>query len=68
MGCGDCIQKAEEVNRSMTNLLIVAKQKAIEDKRPKAICMDEVSGLFIADAQTAFTERFFIKQVVTGLH
>jgi hypothetical protein len=51
----------------MNTLLIKAKQDAVADKKPKAICEDEATGLFIADAADAFRERFNIKSVVSYL-
>lgn len=65
--CTGCRDEARERNRDMDNLLIIAKQKAIEDKKPKAVCFDEVQGLFVADASTAFAEHFQIKHIVSGL-
>lgn len=66
--CTGCLDEAKERNRDMNNLLIQAKNKAIEDKKPKAICQDEVEGtLFITDAITAFREHFNIKHIISGL-
>ena len=63
--CDGCIELAKERNRELDNLLILAKQKAIEDRQPKAICLDEVQGLFITSAETAIRERWQIKHVVS---
>ncbi len=65
MSCQGCVQEAKERNAAMNNLLNVAKQQAIEENKPKAICQDEINGLFITDAATAFRERFFIKDIVS---
>lgn len=67
MRCGDCIHEKTALVREIESLLIKAKQQAIEDHQPKAICYQETTGLFIADATIAFRERFQIWHVVTGL-
>lgn len=63
--CTSCQDEAKERNRDMDNLLIIAKKQAIETSKPKAICEDEISGLFFTDAATAFREHFKIKHIVS---
>ena len=66
-GCDSCVDQARERNREMTNLLIIAKTKAVEENKPKAICNDEASGFFISDAQAAFTNHFNIVRIVSNV-
>lgn len=65
--CAGCVQEATEKNRAMDDLLIKAKQQAIEDQKPKAICEDQIEGLFITDAFVARSEHFNIKHIVSYL-
>lgn len=51
----------------MNNLLTIAKKQAIEQGKTKAICKDEITGIFVADAEIAIRERFQIIQFVSGL-
>lgn len=67
MSCLDCSEKEKARNRELNALLITAKQKAIESGKTKAVCEDQINGLFIAEAETAIRERFFIKQFVSHL-
>jgi hypothetical protein len=65
--CDSCTDAAREQNREMENLRAELKQKAIEDGKAKAICRDEVTGLFSCDIQTAIAEHFYIIEVISGL-
>lgn len=65
--CTSCLDEARERNREMNDLLTQAKQKSIETQKPYAICLDDATGLFIADAYTAFSQQFQVKQVVSGV-
>ena len=66
-GCDSCSDAARERNREIDDLRNSAKQQAINEKKAKAICMDELAGLFITDAQTAIREHFNIKELISGL-
>lgn len=66
--CTDCADKAKEMNREMNGMLLKAKAQAIEEKKPKAICLDQVEGkLFITDARIAIEQRFKIESVLSHL-
>lgn len=66
--CLSCSDEAKERNRELNNLIIVAKQQAIESNQPKAICEDPVQGLFITNAFYARTEfPHQIKHIVSAL-
>jgi hypothetical protein len=67
MSCQSCIDEAKEKNRELTNLKEIAKIKAIEDKKPKAICYDQANGYFISEVQLAFEQRFQIITIISGL-
>lgn len=67
MNCESCIDEARERNRSLDDLRIKAKQQAKDEEKPKAICRDEATGLFVIDAQTAVTGNFFIVEIISGL-
>lgn len=64
-GCLDCAEKEKSKNKELTNLINQAKKQAIESNKSKAICEDQISGLFIADAEVAIKEHFFIKQILS---
>lgn len=66
-GCLDCSDKARENNRDLDTNRINAKKIADEKKKAQAICSDELSGIFITDAQTAIAEHFRIIEIVSGL-
>lgn len=66
-GCLDCSEKEKARNRQLTNLLTEAKNKAVEEQKTKAVCEDQITGLFISDAETAIREHFFIRQFVSYL-
>lgn len=65
--CDTCNDAARERNRSMEDLRTTAKQQAINEKKGKAICQEEATGLFIADAETAIRERFFVKEFISAV-
>lgn len=65
--CSTCVDEAKERNRDMDTILIKAKKQAIEDTKVKAICMDEATGLFIANAEDAIREHYHIKHFVSNL-
>lgn len=67
MSCLDCSEKEKARNRELSILLTTAKQKAIEDGKTKAICEDQITGQFIADAETAIREHFNIKHFISHL-
>ncbi|GAC1392816.1 MAG: hypothetical protein NVSMB46_09620 [Candidatus Saccharimonadales bacterium] len=67
MSCQSCQDEAKEKNRELINLLIIAKQKAFESGKSKAICYDEIEGYFIAEAATAFEQHFFICNVISRM-
>lgn len=67
MSCRGCEETAQEKNKELTNLIIIAKNQAHETNTAKAICSDEIQGKFITDAATAIRERFRILQIVSGL-
>ena len=63
--CLDCAEKEKARNRELYNLIDVAKKQAIESNKSKAVCEDQISGLFLADAEVAIKEHFMIKQIVS---
>ena len=66
-GCLDCAEKEKARNRELNNLIDVAKKQAIESNKSKAVCEDQISGLFIADAETAIQEHFLIRSIVSSM-
>jgi hypothetical protein len=66
-GCLDCAEKEKAKNKQLTILIDQAKQKAIEEKKSKAVCEDQINGLFITDAETAIREHFLIRNIVSPL-
>jgi hypothetical protein len=67
MSCLDCSEKEKARNRELNNLLVTVKQKAIEEKKSKAVCEDQIHGLFVTDAETAIREHFRIINIVSHL-
>ena len=67
MGCLDCSDKAKLHFKDLDELRDKAKKLAYEEKQAKAICKDEATGLFICNAQTAITDRYWIMEIVSGL-
>jgi len=65
--CDTCSDAAKERNRSMDELRVNAKKMAVDEKKSKAICFEETTGLFIADAQTAISERYYIKEFISAV-
>lgn len=65
--CDSCVDEARERNRDMESLRDKAKQQAKDEQKAKAICKDETTGLFIADAKTAIAEHFQIVEFISGL-
>lgn len=66
--CDGCTPDTiRERNRTFNDLLTTAKKQAIEENKTKAICQDEISGYFIASAETAIREHFQIKQFVSAI-
>lgn len=65
--CSSCVDEARERNKDMNSLLIKAKQQAIEETKVKAICQDEATGLFIANAEDAIREHFNVKHFISFL-
>lgn len=66
-GCLDCAEKEKARNRELNNLITQAKTKAIESKISQAVCEDQITGLFIAEAQTAVREQFLIRHIVSAM-
>ena len=66
-GCLDCAEKEKARNRELYNLIDVAKKQAIESNKPKAVCEDQITGLFIADAEVAIQEHFLIRSIVSAM-
>jgi hypothetical protein len=66
-GCLDCAEKEKARNRELNNLIDVAKKQAIESNKSKAVCEDQISGLFIADAEIAVQEHFLIRSIVSAM-
>lgn len=66
-GCLDCAEKEKSRNRELNNLIDVAKKQAIESNKCKAVCEDQITGLFIADAETAIKEHFLIRSIVSAM-
>jgi hypothetical protein len=66
-GCLDCAEKDKARNRELNNLITEAKKKAIETKKPKAVCEDQITGLFIAEAETAIQQHFLIRHIVSSM-
>ena len=67
MSCEGCHQEQKELNRQLENLIIQAKEKAIEENKPKAICYEATTSFFIADAYTAIGQNFQIRHIVSNL-
>ena len=67
MNCLDCSEKDKAKNRQLTILLTEAKNKAIESQKTKAVCEDQITGLFITDAETAIREHFLIRDIISYL-
>lgn len=67
MSCEGCVQEAKIKNRVLNELLITAKKQAIEEGKVKAICEDQINGLFITSAEVAIREHFQIKQFVSSV-
>lgn len=66
--CDGCTPDTNrERNKEMSNLLITAKKQAIEEGKAKAICEDQINGLFITSAEVAIREHFQIKQFVSSV-
>lgn len=66
-GCLDCSEKEKARNRELNNLLTIAKEKAIESGKPKAVCEDQITGLFICEAEVAIKEHFLIRSIVSAM-
>jgi len=66
-GCLDCSEKEKARNKELNILIQQAKQKAIESKKTKAVCEDQISGLFFTDAEIAIREHFRILQFISHL-
>ena len=64
-GCLDCAEKEKARNRELYNLIEIAKKQAIESQKSKAVCEDQITGLFITDAETAIKEHFLIRRIVS---
>lgn len=65
--CLDCAEKEKARNRELNNLIDVAKKQAIESNKPKAVCEDQITGLFIAEAEVAIKEHFLIRNIVSSV-
>lgn len=66
-GCLDCAEKEKARNKELNNLIDVAKIKAIEEKKPQAVCEDQITGLFIAEAEVAIREHFFVRHIASSV-
>jgi hypothetical protein len=65
--CETCSDETRARYKQLDELKADARQRAIEEKRPMAICQEQGAGYFIADAETAVRERFWIIEVISGL-
>jgi hypothetical protein len=65
--CETCSDEARARYKELDQLRIDARQRATEEKRPMAICREEGQGFFIAEATTAFSQRYWIVEVISGL-
>jgi hypothetical protein len=66
-GCLDCAEKEKAHNRELNNLIDVAKKQAIESNKSKAVCEDQITGLFITEAEVAIKEHFLIRSIVSAM-
>jgi hypothetical protein len=66
-GCLDCAEKDKAKNKQFTILKEQAKIKAIESQKTKAICEDQITGLFICEAEVAIREHFLIRDIISYL-
>lgn len=64
-GCLDCAEKDKARNRELNNLINEAKKEAVESKKSKAVCEDQITGIFICDAETAIREHFLIRNIAS---
>jgi len=67
MSCLDCSEKEKARNKQFNILINEAKRQAIEEKKSKAVCEDQITGLFISDAETAIKEHFLIRNIVSAV-
>jgi len=65
--CTSCGNEVTEFNRGMDSIRINAQKQADEEKRTKAICQDEATGLFIADIGHAIRNGFRIIDTVSAI-
>lgn len=66
-GCLDCAEKEKARNKELNNLITIAKTQAVESQKSKAVCEDQITGLFVTDAEVAIKEHFFIRHIVSSL-
>lgn len=65
--CADCVEKAKLRNRDMTGQLKIAKQYAIQDQKPYAVCWTPKEGLYTRAATDAIKAGATIRHIVSGL-
>lgn len=66
--CTTCSDGFKEKARAIEDRRQQAQKLAYEQKKPQAICKDEVNDtFFIAPADEAIANHYFIHEVVSGL-